>query len=574
MKYPYKISIQGGNPISLGKNDYIAAGGEGTIMQKGGLAFKIYHDPSKMIPVSKIEELTRLKHLTNVLGPQAVVYHSSKPIGFSMRFVSDTEFMCRLFNRNYRKDNNVTPALIVDLVKNLQKTLIEIHKQNILVVDFNEMNFLVDKSGYTLPYFIDVDSYQTPKHKATALMESIRDRSLNQRDPFSELSDWFSFGIVAFQLYMGIHPYKGKHPSFAPKDWSKRMDANISVYDPAVTLPGSCQDWSVIPKPHNEWFKRVFKEGERSIPPMPDQFIPVTIVQPTIISGNDSFEVKKLFTADSPIRKVFYCFYNNVRYVLCTDRMYKGNQVIGRLTRDYKKVGLCRVKTIFPQAPAPILVSQDGHTIMFYNISNEQKIGETNSSSFMEREGLLYSLNKGKLIETFFHEYKKDHYIQSSNSIAEIFEPAHKFFDGIVVQDIIGQCWAAVPHQPGKCVNIHIKELDKHRVLEAKSSDSTAIFLSEKNGSYYRSTVVFDYPKLEYTIRIEKDVSYDAVSLICLGNGINVSIVGDTTVEIFKDISKIKQVPNPPISSEVELVTDGSTVQFVLKKNLYQMTLK
>jgi hypothetical protein len=158
--------------------------------------------------------------------------------------------------------------------------------------------------------------------------------------------------------------------------------------------------------------------------------------------------------------------------------------------------------------------------------------------------------------------------------VAQIFAPAHKFFDGLVVQDIIGQCWVAIPHLLGKCVNMHISELDNHRILEAKSCDDAAVFLSEKNGKYYRSTISFNFSKLEYAIRIDKDVSYDSVSLISLGNGIKASVIGDSMVEVFKDVSKIKQIPNPPISSELELVTDYNTVQFILKKNLYSMKLK
>jgi len=573
MKFPYKISVQNGGSVSLSKNDYLAAGGEGTILQKGGTAYKVYHDPAKMIPVSKIEELTRLKHLKNVLGPQSVIFNTGKPVGFSMRYVTDTEFMCRLFNRNYRKNNNITPTTIVELVKNLQKTLSDIHKENILVVDFNEMNFLVDKSGYTLPYFIDVDSYQTPKHKATALMESIRDRSLNQRDPFSELSDWFSFGVVAFQLYMGIHPYKGKHPSYAPKDWSKRMDANISVYDSAVTLPNSCQDWSVIPKPHNDWFKRVFQDGERSIPPLPDQFVPVAIIQPTLITGNNSFDVHKVFTAASPISKVYY-FFEVERYILCKDQVYKGNQPVAKLTKQYKNPALCAVNTIHTMHPLPVLTSQGGNTVSFFDIQTEEKIAETKSSSYMERDGLIFTTNKGKLIQNTFHEFKRGKIILSSETIGDIFEPAHKFFDGLVVQDILGQCWVSIPHKLNNSVNIHIKELDKHRVLEAKCDENVAVILSELNGKYYRSTVLFSFATVDYSIRIENDVSYDSVSLAQLGNGINVSVAGDSLVEVFKDIKKIKQVPNPPITSDMELISDGTSIQFIMKNTLYSLKLK
>lgn len=311
MKFPFKILLKNGGTESLDKNSYVAAGGEGTILQKGSVAYKIYHDAAKMIPVSKIQELQILKTFPNVLGPQDIILdsHSKDPIGFTMRYIQDTEFICRLFNKNFRTDNDITPDMIVELVKNLQKTLIEVHKNKILVVDFNEMNFLTDKKTYLTPIYIDVDSYQTPTHRATAIMESIRDR-LVKNNQWTEMSDWYSFGIVAFQLYMGIHPYKGTHPKYSPKEWFKRIEDSISAFNKDVTLPASCQDWSVIPKPHLDWFKRVFEGKERSVPPMPDQTIVVALMKPQMILGNNQFEINLIKDFGETIKSVY--FFNGV----------------------------------------------------------------------------------------------------------------------------------------------------------------------------------------------------------------------------------------------------------------------
>jgi len=73
-------------------------------------------------------------------------------------------------------------------------------------------------NNYKTPIFLDVDSYQTPSFHADALMESVRD-PLIQNNKFTELSDWYSFGIVVFQMYIGIHPFKGRHPNFKKNEW-------------------------------------------------------------------------------------------------------------------------------------------------------------------------------------------------------------------------------------------------------------------------------------------------------------------------------------------------------------------
>ena len=80
----------------------MAGGGEGSIYVVNWDAIKIYHNPSKMIAVDKIKELCNLK-LDNVLAPKYVVYdEKNNAIGFGMKFISSTEFLCKLFNKSYK----------------------------------------------------------------------------------------------------------------------------------------------------------------------------------------------------------------------------------------------------------------------------------------------------------------------------------------------------------------------------------------------------------------------------------------------------------------------------------------
>ena len=60
MKKTLKVFTKKGD-VTLTHRDYIAEGGEGAVFRKGGLAYKIYHDSSKMIPVAKIKELQGIK---------------------------------------------------------------------------------------------------------------------------------------------------------------------------------------------------------------------------------------------------------------------------------------------------------------------------------------------------------------------------------------------------------------------------------------------------------------------------------------------------------------------------------
>ena len=50
-----------GKKVTFTSQEFIASGGQGEVYGKNGIAYKIYHDPSGMIPVEKIKELQTTK---------------------------------------------------------------------------------------------------------------------------------------------------------------------------------------------------------------------------------------------------------------------------------------------------------------------------------------------------------------------------------------------------------------------------------------------------------------------------------------------------------------------------------
>ncbi|GAG15602.1 unnamed protein product, partial [marine sediment metagenome] len=228
--------------INLTKNHFVASGGEGSIYARRGTVYKIYTDPKAVIHYSKMKELSSITN-PNVIKPERLVLNSkNKPIGYTMKHVPKTYALCQIFPKAFRDRTGMDTKNVLNLVQKMQKTIIDIHKQKILIVDLNEMNFLVDKK-FNEVFFIDVDSYQTQSFPATAIMESIRDV---HNKTFSELTDWFSFAVVSFQMFIGIHPYKGKHPTI--KGIVDRMKANIPVFHNDVKFPKVCMPFDTIPQ--------------------------------------------------------------------------------------------------------------------------------------------------------------------------------------------------------------------------------------------------------------------------------------------------------------------------------------
>ena len=335
-----EVFIEGGGKETLTQQHYKAAGGEGTVYQKGGTAYKIMHSGHTVIPHKKLEELNLIQS-SNVLIPLKYLLDSKgRPIGFTMKYVHDVEFLCKLFNNNFLQRNNLGPNDIVQLVKEMQLTLSKIHDARCLVVDFNQMNFLVDGKKLTFPYFIDTDSYQTPSYKATAIMDCVRDRK-TPHGQFSVLTDWYSWGIVTFWLYIGTHPYRGNHPNYSNNDWNgKRMDDGISLFHKDVSMPSNCRALSVIPKAHLEWYKNEFNNNTRSIPPLPDGNIIIAVgIQ---IKDVMEFKTKLIFEYNLPVRRIF--FDNGNRYVLTQDTLYKENTALLKYSGSYENVGFIKVE--------------------------------------------------------------------------------------------------------------------------------------------------------------------------------------------------------------------------------------
>ncbi len=550
---------RGGKEILTDKN-YIATGGEGSVYQKGGTAYKIMSPGHAIIPHKKMEEL-RLINSPNVLTPQDYLYDAKgKTIGFTMKYVHNVEFLCQLFNNNYLQVNKISPTDIVELVKEMQKVLNNnIHRANCLAVDFNQMNFLVDKKKFKTPYFIDTDSYQTPSFPATALMDCVRDRKATP-GKFNILTDWYSWGIVTFWLYIGTHPYRGSHPNYDKKDWNgKRMDDGISVFHKEVSMPGNCRDFSVIPKPHLEWFKDQFHNNNRSIPPLADGNIIVTVA--IKVKNVAQFSTTLVFEYNSNIRRVFLD--DGERYVLTEDKLYKNETPIVSYFQNYENVGFIKVKG---DGDAPVLAGMKDDKVVIYNWKTNEILHEMFAEDMMVSNGVVYTRCGDVLVA---HNCTKmfDRVIHSVKRVANIFGSSCKFFDGVIIQDVVGKCMMAFEDDDGDFVNVPVKDLDKKRIIDAKHIRGTCVVFVEKRGVFERYVFTFSKDRMNYFLRITEADSGDSVDFLMKGNGLCIAPVGDDLETWSGQNSKIFK--NSPIPSGAIMHHEFGKTMFAVGNKLY-----
>ena len=557
------LTVEGNGKITITDKDYLASGGQASIYIKSGLAIKIYTDETQMIPIDKINEL-RAIHDPSVLLPKHIVYDSKgKPIGYAMDFKKDTHPLCKLFTKAFKDRNNISHEMINGLIEKGQGTVKSVHSAKCLIVDLNELNLLAAQKFDEL-YFIDVDSYMTPSFRATAIMESIRD-PLIHGNKWTEGSDWFSFAILAFQMWIGIHPYKGKHPDYNGADFLQRMKDGISVFDKKVSLPKVCSDFSIIPPSHLRWFRQIFVDNARIAPPSMGDVSLVLAIPMTfnVVSANAMFELSEHFVFQENVKTVFN--FMGINFASCADKVLKEKAILPVSINSSDKVIFCESSGI---APVVGTVQNGKLTICECNGAN---VGEISASAAMYRNGCIYSIHEGKLIENSFINLGEK-IIHRTRLAAQVMNLSTKMFDGVIFQDLLGKQHITLPYEQGKVSTLPTKELDGYRILDARSERNVCGVMAEKNGKYHRFIFTFDAAYRGYTLRVSNNVDYSDINLTVMPNGITVLATNDQ-VELFKE-NQVKVFDNPPFDSTTRLFNVNGVIHYVDGNKIMKAKMK
>src|SRR5574343_2026465 len=122
------------------KTDFLASGGEGTIYLKDNFCYKITDNP---FVEAKLYELMSLKKDNIIVPVDFVLDNKNNLIGYVLPFVN-VDSLCKLFNTQFWVDNNFDSKNAATLLDKFVESVQYIHDNNCLVVDWNEMNFMVD----------------------------------------------------------------------------------------------------------------------------------------------------------------------------------------------------------------------------------------------------------------------------------------------------------------------------------------------------------------------------------------------------------------------------------------------
>lgn len=585
-----RVFIQGSaTPIDLTQKDYLAQGGEGTVFVKGKKAFKVYHDPSKMIPQGKFHELASIQD-PNVIRPQELLTDvRNGVIGYTMPFIDGGYPLCQLFPKSFRDREGIQPGTIADLVTKMQRSIDNVHRSGVLIVDLNEMNFLTTKK-FDNVYFIDADSYQTKHYPATAIMDSIRDWTIHGGQ-WSELSDWYSFAVLSFQLFTGVHPFRGKYHGQKAEFRTKlatdadddafaitrrRMIGNISVMHPEVGVPPSAYPLSVIPQAYRKWYEDIFINGRRLPPPGKVVVTVTTFVNPTTVTVVGTYvDFIDLLVGWKPIGNVT-AFYSSpiigAPPVVETDAgVYLDKQII---PVPMHRASVCGFSTKVGRAVVGTVL--DGK-LWLSNVTDRANIPfELTIKEAASYDGRIYVRTDDQIHEVALTDIGSG-VIASSRVVTNVMPLATRLFSGVAIQSMLGSTYASIFVETGKSHQIRIPQLDKHRVIDAKYDRGVMMVVAEKNGKYCRMVLRFDSDGT-YDIRLIPDIAAGYVTnFATLDSGVVVCLNEDDRLELFskeKGSSSIKVIDDKSLSGDMTIGRHAGSPIVYHGKNVFKLRMK
>lgn len=572
-----KYSLQStGKTVNLDANNFMRQGGEGATYSIGDVVYKVC-DPGKMIPKEKIAELSMLSH-PKIIKPEDIILDSKKkPVGYTMRLVpNNAKSLFKILNKAFREREGVThdnmAALVLQIYDGI-KNGIHSHP-GYLQIDGNPLNYMVT-SDYKDVYFIDVNSFQTPSFPATAIMPSIRYWKCGQN--FTELTDWYSYAIISWYMFTGIHPFQHSHPRFpnAKTAMVDMMKANVSILDPEsqFPIPAVYHPFeSFIPGGANgaymQWYRARFCEDKELPPPDGFQSKLVVAAKKTNTISPQKFVINLLKQYDSSI--VSFVESNGSEIVVTKKSIYANNCINPRPS-SRTCVGF------LTNSNAPVALTLDNGKVKVLDLITGTWTGfELAADDIMSCEGRLYIKYLKNVYELIFSGSS----IPSQQLVGNVMQNASTIFDGVIIQDMLGEYYASIFPDANKHKSIHITELTKtSKVVEAKYEGNVLmlVVLDQKRGQHDRFILRFSKDGSQYDFKKVENVLPVGLNFTVLQNGTVIFINESQQVEVFfsaKDSTASKLIVDQEINLETKLFHSGKQARLSIGEMLYSISIK
>jgi hypothetical protein len=526
-----KVHVKGRGEVTLSTANFVAEGGQAAVYQKNGTAYKIYADPKNAIPETKFLELARIDD-PNVIKPTDLLIDPAThaPVGYTMRFVSDTLALCQVFPRAFRERVGVSPENTCKLVARLQERVAHVHRGGALVVDLNELNVLVPQALDDV-FLIDVDSYQTASFHAEFIMPSVRDWSVKPPG-WSEGSDWFAFAILAFQLYVGIHPYRGTHSATAALPPAERLEARmrqkLSALGPGVSLPKAAYPLDVIPEVQRRWMRAVLQEGLRAAPPATGA-APVAIITPKLVvqSFGSVLDVSTSALFESPL--LAYVESGGQQLALTE----AGIVLNGRLAFPGKPPGQALIG-FTPKQNIPVAIVLERGEVTLVEVAGRRSARLQIGASEIAKSGdRFYAKVRDQVYQLEFIE-SGTLMVVAGPAVASVTESSSRLFDGCVIQKMVGSTFVSLFPKSAAGYQVRVAELDGYRIIDARFERGVLMVIGAGPNGYDRLVFRFEAPSFSsYDANVVANITPAGLNFVVTDGGVCVFINEEDKLEAF-----------------------------------------
>lgn len=573
MTGPQKVTLEGKGAVTLRPNDHIATGGEGSIYRVGDIAVKIYLDPAKMRSAGMPEKVKALAQLAHpfVVGPRGMVLNATaEPVGHYLPFVDAGHALSLVFTNEFWAKEGFNPARAAELVAGMRETVEFAHQHGAQLVDANELNwFALLNTTKAEPRVIDVDSWAIGKWPATVIMPSIRDWNSST---FDDASDWFAWAVVTFQIFTGLHPYKGTLPGFDRGDLIGRMKARASVFQPAIKLNRAVRDFSAIPGALRKWYEAVFEQQERSAPPSPHDLsvsaAPAARTGRAVSVAGGGLLVMDLIYRNpkDSITRVFHC--GIARTYTGTLIDLSANLSLGVVAAKDAEVVRVELGWLVGDKSGFRYVSENMSEVVVLNLA----LAFRRLLSFQNR---MFAVTDRGLTEITVRMF-------GGKPIAAIVQTwgimvnSTRWFDGLGVMDALGATFLVLPFGKDFVAQVRVPELDGIRIVAGRAGTRfVSLILIDKQGLYEKFDLTLDAnyalpPKIW-----RGPAESPELNLAILPKGVCATIVKDGELDIFVPTSgSLRRVEDKQIDTDMALANWGDTVLFLQNGAVWSMKLK
>ena len=571
-----QLTLEGRGVLTLRPNDHVATGGEGSIYRSASTVVKLYTDPAKMVRDGMAEKIKLLANITHpyVVGPQGLVLDGhNNPIGYYMPF-AEGEPLSRVFTSDFRQRMAFDDGHAAILVDRMRETVKAAHGHGATLVDANELNWLAQVGGKSgpEPRVLDVDSWAIGRWPATVIMPSIRDWRAKK---FDASSDWFAWGIVTFQVFTGIHPYKGMLDGYKPAELERRMKDGVSVFAPGVRLNRAVRDFNCIPSVLLNWYEATFQQGNRGAPPSPfDKAVtaaPTARVLRVVTTASGSLSFSKLFgEPNDPAMRLFPCGV----VLLKSGRLFDlaSKRFISRATAMECEV--VKIGNDWLKADIGTHAQWEFSYINGTSLSEEPLTLQAKGQKLVRYENRLFLVTDQGLGELkLMHLGMKS--ILSIGQTWGVMINSTRWFDGVGIQDAMGATFLVAPFGENACAQMRIRELDGLKPVAAKAGNRfVSIICLNKSGDYRKIDLTFDRDYKSYSMKEEAAQSPD-LNLTILPKGVCASIADDGELIIFVPTNgSVNKVADKGVTTDMILGNWGDKVIYLQNDDVWSLTLK